>query len=120
MTHVKTLDQIQKIKPHLLSFGVKIPFNKIFLNIRKSKNIDFVWLKTPKANQMAAVLIARLLGSKFVWIQNFTNPPTPNFWMRLLLGQADHIITVNQKDVARLIEMGIDKKKVKLQRPTTS
>ena len=78
--------------------------------------MDFVWVRQAKINQMTAVLIAKLLGKKFFWIQNFANPPSLNFVTRLLLTQADRIVVNSQKHANKLKLLGIDKSKIKVQR----
>lgn len=113
MSNEVFLTSIKNLRPHLLTFGARISFGKIIKTIFKSKNVDFVIVKKAQTNQMAAVLLTRLLASKFVWVQNFANPPSPNFWIRLLLTQADHIIVTNKKDTEKLIELGINKRKIR-------
>lgn len=112
MSNEVFLTSIKNLRPHLLTFGARISFGKIFKTIFKSKNVDFVIVKKAQTNQMAAVLLTRLLGSKFVWVQNFSNPPIPSFLAGLLLSQADHIMATNKKDVEKLLEIGINKRKI--------
>lgn len=65
---------------------------------------------------MTAVLMARLMGKKFLWIQGFTNPPKPNFLSRLLLSQADKIIVKSKSVADKLTAFGIDKTKIRYQK----
>lgn len=114
VSYVRILNQIQLTKPHLLTIGVKTTFGKTFSKIQKSKNIDFILVQKAQVNQMTAVLISSLLGRRFFWIQNFTNPPQPNFLVRLLLSQADRIIVESSKEATKLKSLGINKDKVKI------
>jgi len=114
--YVKTPKLIKTLRPYLSTIKAKTSFSKTLSKITSSKHKDFVWVRQPKINQMIAVLLARLLGKKFFWIQNFTNPPSPNFFTRLLLTQADRIMVNSQKLANKLKLLGIDKSKIKVQR----
>ena len=114
--YVKTPKLIKSLRPYLLTIKVKTSFSKTLSKITSSKRKDFVWVRQTKIEQMMAVLLVRLLGKKFFWIQNFTNPPSPNFFTRLLLTQADRIIVGSRKIANKLILLGIDKSKIKVQR----
>lgn len=65
---------------------------------------------------MTAVLLKRLLGKKFIWIQGFANPPKPNFISQLLLSQADRILVKSKKEAAKLKDLGIKFEKIRLPR----
>ncbi|OGD84157.1 hypothetical protein A2165_02910 [Candidatus Curtissbacteria bacterium RBG_13_40_7] len=116
MPYVKTPKLVKTLRPYLLTIKAKTSFSKSFSKILNSKRKDFVWVRQAKSGQMFAVLLARLLGKKFFWIQNFTNPPPPNFLARLLLTQADRIVVGSQKLANKLKFLGIDKSKIKVQR----
>ena len=107
-------EKIRKLKPHLLTISPRAPFGKIFKKINKSKDLEIVLIKKADAIQMSAVLISRLIGKKFLWIQNFANPPIPNLLVRFLLTQTDRIIVTSKKDANRLKSFGIEKSKIKL------
>ena len=109
MLDVKTINSILNSKDNLLTVQANNNFKKILKKINRSKDKDFVWIQKPKANQMAAVLISRLLGKKFLWVQNFENPPVPSFFDRLLLNQADEIFVESRKEALKLKNLGIDK-----------
>jgi len=108
VTNVKFLNSILTSKNNLLIIRANSNFKKTFKRARKNQK-EFLLLEKPKANQMSAVLLARLLGQKFLWIQNFENPPIPNFFTRLLLNQSDEIFVSSRKEAAKLNSLGIDK-----------
>lgn len=93
---------------NLLVIRANTKFGRTLKKIKKSKK-EFVFVEKPKLHQMLAVILARLLGQKFLWIQNFENPPVPNFLTRLLLNQSDEIIVSSRKEAAKLKSFGIDK-----------
>lgn len=108
MTNVKFINSILSSKNNLLIIRANSNFKKTFKRIKKS-NKEFLFVEKPKANQMFAILLSRLLGQKFLWIQNFGNPPIPNFLTRLLLNQSDEIFVSSRKEAAKLKALGIDK-----------
>ena len=108
MINVKFLNSIFTSKNSLLIIKANTTFKKTFKKIRKSRK-EFLLVEKPKPIQMLAVLIIRLLGQKFLWIQNFENPPTPSFFTRLLLNQADEIFVSSRKEAAKLKTLGIEK-----------
>lgn len=108
MTNVKFLNSIFTSKNSLLIIKANTTFGKTFKKIRKSRK-EFLLVEKPKPTQMLAVLMLRLSGQKFLWIQNFENPPTPSFFTRLLLNQADEIFVDSRKEAAKLKSLGIDK-----------
>ena len=116
MSYVKTLHRLLTSKLNLLIIKGSTPFAQTFRKISKKRNSDLVWVKKPIVGQMAAVLLARLTGKKFIWIQYFSNPPTPNFLARILLSQADRIIVSSKKDVVRLKNFGVAKTKIRYQK----
>ena len=65
---------------------------------------------------MTAVLLLKILGRKFFWVQNFSNPPVPNFFARLLISQADRIMVKDKKEASQLKSLGIEKSKIKIER----
>ena len=65
---------------------------------------------------MIAVLLLKILGKKFFWVQNYKNPPVPNFFARLLISQADRIIVKDKKERDQLKSLGIEKSKIKIER----
>ncbi|OGE04759.1 hypothetical protein A3F45_00475 [Candidatus Curtissbacteria bacterium RIFCSPHIGHO2_12_FULL_41_17] len=116
MSYVKYLKKLQLIHPHLLTIRTRSSFGKTFKKILKSKNTQFIFLEKPKLEQMAAVLLLKILGKKFFWIQMFDNPPIPNLVTKLLISQADKITVSSRKLANRLIKFGIDKSKIKIVR----
>ena len=97
----------------MLIITAKATFKKTFQKIKKSPK-EFVWVEKPIVSQMAAALLIRLIGKKFLWIQNFENPPVPNFFARLLLNQADEIMVDSRRMAAKLKSLGVEKPKIKL------
>ena len=65
---------------------------------------------------MIAVLLLKILGKKFFWVQNYKNPPVPNFFARLLISQADRILVKDKKEAGQLKSFGIEKSKIKIER----
>jgi len=65
---------------------------------------------------MTAVLLLKILGRKFFWVQKYKNPPVPNFFARLLISQADRIIVKDKKERDQLKSLGIEKSKIKIER----
>jgi len=110
---VKSLNSILTYKNNLLIITAKATFKKTFQKIKKSPK-EFVWVEKPIVSQMAAALLIRLIGKKFLWIQNFENPPVPNFFARLLLNQADEIMVDSRRMAAKLKSLGVEKPKIKL------
>ena len=108
MINVKFLNSIFTSHNSLLIIRANSNFKKTFKKIRKSRK-EFLLVEKPKPIQMLAVLMLRLLGQKFLWIQNFENPPVPNFFARLLLNHADEIFVSSRKEAAKLESLGIDK-----------
>jgi len=106
--NVKYLNSIFSSKNNLLIIKANSNFAKTYKRIKKN-NKEFILVEKPKTNQMTAVLLSRLIGKKFIWIQNFSNPPVPNFLARLLLNQSDEIFVSSRKEAAKLISLGIDK-----------
>lgn len=101
---------------NVLHIGRKYSFKKIFKKIHRSKDVDVVWLEYSHPAQMSAVLITQLMGKKFLWIQNFENPPIPGFFTKLLLNQVDIIYVNNKKLAAKLHNFGIDKPKIRIKK----
>lgn len=116
MSHDKLLNRLLTSRLNLLTIKGSTSFGQTFAKIKKRKNVDFILVKKPQVAGMAAVLLARLTGAKFIWVQAFTNPPPPNFLTRILLAQADKIIVSSKKDIARLKNFGIAKTKIRYQR----
>ena len=108
MINVKFLNSIFASHNSLLIIRANTTFGKTFKKIRKNQK-EFLYVEKPKANQMAAVMLSRLLAQKFLWIQNFENPPIPNFFARLLLNQSDEIFVSSRREAAKLKSLGIDK-----------
>lgn len=108
MINVNILNSILNSYDNLLIIRSNTNFGKTLKKIKKS-NKEFVFIEKPKSRQMLAVITARLTGQKFLWIQNFENPPVPNFLTRLLLNQSDEIIVASRKEAAKLKALGIDK-----------
>lgn len=113
MTDVKIINSILKSQ-NILRIGEKVTFTKIVKKIFKKKQLDIVLVEKTKPSQMSAVLFIKLMGKKFLWIQNFTNPPIPGFYTKLLLNQTDTIMVKSRKVAAKLHSFGIDKPKIKI------
>lgn len=116
MAYVKILSNILNSQANILTIKGEAPFAKTFSKIIKSKNIDFVWIQKALPAQMAAVVVTRLAGRKFLWIQSFSNPPEPSFITRLLLNQADEILVKSRAMAAKMKKFGVDKPRIKLLR----
>ena len=98
----------------MLIIRANISFKKILYKINKFKKLDVIWVQKTNPTQMTAILAARLIGKKFVWIQNFSNPPVPGFYTRLLLNQTDIITLKSKKLAGKLRGFGIEKPKIKV------
>jgi len=116
VAYVKKSKRVNTFKVKVLSISVRSSFGQTFKKIAASKNTSFVWLAKQKTNQMAAVLLWRIIGRKFFWVQNFSNPPAPNFISRLLISQADRIMAKDKKEADQLKSFGISKSKIKIER----
>ena len=114
MYDVKNLNKILSLNPHLLKIAPRSSFGQIIRKIRKSKRLEFVFVKKPNTLQMLAVILVRIFGKKFFWIQNFENPPFPNFFVKLLLPEADLILAQDRKQANKLKSLGIKKSKIKI------
>lgn len=115
MKNVKLLNSILNPK-NTLTLGASTSFKKILDKLNKSKHYEAVLVKKPSASQMAAVILARLSGKKFIWIQSFSNPPVPSFISRLMLNQADIIIVTKRENIKKLKSLGVDKPRIKFQK----
>ena len=115
MVDVKFLNSIFASYKNLLIIKANTTFGKTFKKIRKSRK-EFLLVEKPNPIQMLAVLMLRLSGQKFLWIQNFENPPTPSFFSRLLLNQADEIFVSSRKEAAKLKTLGIEKPRRRIRR----
>jgi len=112
--YVKNLKPVLTACPNLLTIKASTTFGQTYKKIKKTKLLDFIYVEKPKATQMVAIVINRLLGKKFFWIQSFENPPTPSFITKLLLNQADRIIVEDKKYLHRLKKLGIPSRKLRL------
>jgi len=115
------VDNVKNFTPllsskNVLSIGTNSTFKKIIKKINHNKKADVVWLKKPNSVQMSAVLIARLSGKKFLWIQSFSNPPVPGLFTKLLLNQSDTILVSSKKMAAKLRGFGVSKPKIRIQK----
>ncbi|MDP2632982.1 MAG: hypothetical protein Q8P25_04660 [Candidatus Curtissbacteria bacterium] len=115
MSNVKKLQPSFKLHPNLLNIKASSSFTKTYRKINGSKNIDFIFVQKPKSEQMFAVILSRLMGKKFMWIQNFENPPVANFLGKLLLAQADKVIVSSKGDFNKLKGFGVQKSKIHYQ-----
>ena len=113
MENVKKFTPVLSTK-NLLHIGANTSFKKIIRKISKNKKADVVWLTKPNPTQMFAVLNSRLLGKKFIWAQEFSNPPVPGFITKLLLNQTDIIYVKSKLLAAKLHSFGIDKPKIRI------
>ena len=116
MPYVKTAKPDLILSPNLLAIKANTTFGQTLSKIQKAANLDFVYVRRPIIHQMAAVLLKRLTGKKFIWIQGFSNPPRPNFFSTLFLAQADRILAKSQKEITKLKDLGIKFDKIKLQK----
>jgi len=98
---------------NLLRITANTTFKKTFQKIKKSHK-EFVWVLKPDFAQMMAVMLCRLTSEKFLWIQNFENPPVPNFVVRLLLNQADEILVSSRAEARKLHKFGVEKPKIRV------
>lgn len=115
MKNVKLLNSILNPK-NTLTLGASTSFKKILDKLNKSKHFEAVWVKKPNPSQMGAVILIRLSGKKFLWIQNFSNPPVPSFITRLMLNQADIIVVTKKENIKKLKSLGVDKPRIKFQK----
>jgi len=116
VAYVKKSRRASVLKFKVSTIPPRSSFGQTFKKIVTSKNIGFVWLNRPKINQMTAVLLLKILGRKFFWVQKYKNPPVPNFFARLLISQADRIIVKDKKERDQLKSLGIEKSKIKIER----
>ena len=114
MSNVKKSNHLKSLRPNLLTIRQSNSFGQIIKKIRKSKKNEFVWVEKPMLSQMIAVLLARLTGAKFVWIQEFSNPPTPNLIIRFILTQCDQLMVKNRADATKLKSFGVKPGRVHL------
>gem|GEM_PF-2573952 len=114
MPYVKTLKSILAAHPKVLTIKEHTSFGQTLKRIKNRKRFDFIWVQKPKPEQMAAVLLSRLSGKKFFWIQGFENPPVPKFVTRLLMQQSDRIIVASTHYRYKLWRLGIKGPKVRL------
>src|SRR5438093_583971 len=109
MSNVRLLNQILNSKSTLLTIKAQTSFNKTIKKL-KERSFDFIIVEKPEALQMTAILIMRLIGHKFFWIQNFENPPIPTLITKILLNQADRIVVENRANYIKVVKFGINKK----------
>jgi len=114
VSYVKYFNQIIKLHPNLLTIKAKTSFTATFSKISKAKKLDLVVLQKPKSRQMSAVILTRILGKKFLWIQHWQNPPVPNFVSKILVAQADKIIASSYNEAEKLKSFGINRYKIKI------
>jgi len=105
-----------KLQPNLLNIRVNSSFIKTYKKIKNKKGMDFVIVEKPKSQQMLAVVLARLMGKKFVWIQRFENPPVADFLEKLLIAQADKVVISSKKEFNKLQEIGVKKNRIHYQK----
>ena len=115
------MSNVKKLTPYfssknVLTIRTNTSFKKILKKISHNKKADVVLLEKSNPTQMSAVVISRLSGKKFLWIQNFSNPPVPGFYTKLLLNQADTILVKSKKMAAKLHGFGIDKPKIRIKK----
>lgn len=115
MENVKKNTTILSSK-NVLRLGRNTSFKKIIKKIHKNKKADVVWLEKPNPIQMTAVLVSQLMGKKFLWVQNFENPPVPGFTTKLLLNQTDIIYVKSRKLASKLHNFGVDKPKIRIKK----
>lgn len=101
---------------NLLNIRASVPFSKIIKKINHNKKADVILVERAKPSQMTGVLLARLLGKKFIWVQSFSNPPVPSFYTKMILNQADIILVTSKKMAAKLHSFGVDKPKIRIKK----
>lgn len=116
MANVKKTNHLKSLRPNLLTIRHSNRFGQIIKKLLKGKKVEFVWVEKPKPAQMSAILLSRLLGKKFVWVQEFTNPPKANFVTRFILTQCDQIMVKNRKDAMKLKSFGVKSGRVHLEK----
>jgi len=114
VSNVKKSNHLKSLRPNLLTIRQSTSFGQIIKKTFKGKKVEFVWVEKPKLMQMTAVLFSRLFGKKFVWIQEFENPPKANFITRFILTQCDQIMVKNRKDAIKLKSFGVKSGRVHL------
>lgn len=113
VSHVKLQKPFLSSRPNLFQIKESTSFNQILTKLRETKTPRIIWLPKPAPNQMAAVLVARILGKRFIWIQGFSNPPKANFIAKILIAQADEIVAKSKKDATKLRAFGISPDKIR-------
>lgn len=116
MAYVKTPQPASELRPHLLQIKEHTPFGQTYSIIRKEKQLDIVWVKKPDPAQMSAVLLHKLTGRKFHWVQSFENPPVASTWSKILISQADRIIVTTRRDYNKLKRFGVNINKVRVEK----
>lgn len=114
MSNVIKSNHFKSLRPNLLTIRQSTPFGQIIKKLHKGKKVEFVWVEKPKPKQMSAILFSRLIGKKFVWIQEFENPPIANFLTRFMLTQCDQIMVKSRKDAIKLKTFGVKSGRVHL------
>jgi len=114
VSYVKNQKLLLTAHPYILTIKEHTSFGQTFIRIKQSKRLDFLWVQRPEPQQMAAVLLSRLSGKKFFWIQGFQNPPVPKYMTRFLLSQADRILVSSTHYRYKLWKLGISGPKVRL------
>src|SRR3989338_2329428 len=114
MQNVKKSPLALRFRQDLLQIKEHTTFAQTFRLIKKDKQLDVIWVKKPKASQMSAVLLRKLSGRKFQWVQNFENPPAANLWSKILISQADRIIVANRRDYNKIKGFGIRTQKIRI------
>ena len=109
MSNVKTLNNLLNFSQNLLIIKERSSFKKIFHKVKHTKKREFVYMAKPVPSQMAALILARLSGRNFYWIQGFSNPPKPGFFARILINQADVVLVKSKRVAANLRGLGIEK-----------
>lgn len=116
MAYVKLHKPLRKLRPNLLQIKEQTSFKQTYLAIKSDKQIDIIWIKKPRALQMSAVLVQKLLGRKFFWVQGFENPPVPTLWAKLLIAQADRIVVTSRRDFNKLKRFGVKINKIRIEK----
>ena len=115
MSNVKTQQPPLELRPNLLQIKEHTTFGQTYNLIRHEKQLDIVWVKKPDPQQMSAVLLHKLTGRKFHWVQNFENPPIAGTWSQILISQADRIIVTTRRDYNKLRRYGIRISKIRIE-----
>ncbi len=116
MAYVKTPQPVSELRPHLLQIKEHTTFGQTYNMIRYEKQLDIVWVEKPLPAQMSALLLHKLTGRKFLWVQSFQNPPLASNWSKILISQADRIIVTTRRDYNKLKRFGVNVNRIRIEK----